>query len=112
MIKFPDNKKILDLIENSQLSIYKMLIDQTIVVNRGDKEFLNSLKSLPKDHLVLVGDLQTADLESRFDKKVHRVSKFDWFCLKHYAGAVAYNVAGFVEKNRDSINQEVYKVLP
>ncbi|CAK90321.1 unnamed protein product (macronuclear) [Paramecium tetraurelia] len=111
-IKFPDNKKIIDLIENSQTSIYKMLIDQTIVLNRGDKEFLSSLKQLPKDHLVLVSDLQTAEIESRFDKKLHRVAKFDWFCLKHFAGAVAYNVSGFVEKNRDSINSEVFKVLP
>ncbi|CAD8176944.1 unnamed protein product [Paramecium octaurelia] len=111
-IKFPDNKKIIDVIENSQISIYKMLIDQTIVLNRGDKEFLSSLKSLPKDHLVLVNDLQTAEIEPRFDKKLHRVAKFDWFCLKHFAGAVAYNVSGFVEKNRDSINSEVFKVLP
>ncbi|CAD8080019.1 unnamed protein product [Paramecium primaurelia] len=111
-IKFPDNKKIIELIENSQISIYKMLIDQTIVLNRGDKEFLNSLKQLPKDHLVLVSDLQTAEIEPRFDKKLHRIAKFDWFCLKHFAGAVAYNVTGFVEKNRDSINSEVFKVLP
>ncbi|CAD8099500.1 unnamed protein product [Paramecium sonneborni] len=111
-IKFPDNKKIIDLIENSSVSIYKMLIDQTIVQNRGDKEFLSSLKQLPKDNLVLVSDLQTAEIEPRFDKKIHRVAKFDWFCLKHFAGAVAYNVAGFVEKNRDSINGEVFKILP
>jgi myosin heavy subunit len=32
--------------------------------------------------------------------------------LKHFAGAVAYNVSGFVEKNRDSVNQEVHKTLP
>lgn len=82
-----------------------MLIDQTITLNRGDKEFLGSLKTLPKDHLVLATDLQMAnDLDPRFDKKAHRIAKFDWFCLKHFAGAVAYNVSGFVEKNRDSIN--------
>ncbi len=44
------------------------------------------------------------------DKK-HRLSKFEWFCIKHYATNVVYNVEGFVEKNKDQINPEFLRIM-
>ncbi|CAD8075420.1 unnamed protein product [Paramecium sonneborni] len=110
-IKFPDNKQIIDVIENSTLSIYKLLIDQTIAPKGNDREFSNSFKKLPRDCVFNVQDLLAQDSNIKVDKK-HKTAKFDWFGIKHFAGCVIYNVYGFIDKNKDTINQEVHQVLP
>lgn len=51
------------------------------------------------------------DSDIKVDKK-HKNAKFDWFGIKHFAGYVIYNVSGFIDKNKDTINQEVHQVLP
>ncbi|CAD8065239.1 unnamed protein product [Paramecium primaurelia] len=110
-IKFPDNKQIIDVIENSTLSIFKLLIDQTIAPKGNDREFSNSFKKLPRYCVFNVQDLLAQDSDIKVDKK-HKTAKFDWFGIKHFAGYVIYNVSGFIDKNKDTINQEVHKVLP
>jgi hypothetical protein len=35
----------------------------------------------------------------------------DFFIVKHYAGDVLYNSNGFLEKNRDKLNDEAYDLL-
>ena len=49
--------------------------------------------------------------ETRIDKKAHRLANFGWFCIKHFAGGVIYNVEGFVEKNKDEINPEFLTIM-
>lgn len=66
---------------------------------------------MPPEYIILRDGIQSADLDPRIDRKIHRFAAFDWFCVKHFAGGVIYNVDGFVEKNKDTINQEVHQML-
>jgi myosin heavy subunit len=49
--------------------------------------------------------------EAKIDKKAHRLASFGWFCIRHFAGGVIYNVEGFVEKNKDEINPEYTTIM-
>ncbi|XP_071106405.1 myosin heavy chain, striated muscle-like isoform X1 [Haliotis cracherodii] len=44
------------------------------------------------------------------DKKLKGGAHGD-FCLKHYAGTVPYNITGWLEKNKDPINETVVELL-
>ena len=45
------------------------------------------------------------------DKREKNAGAEGEFELRHYAGSVTYAVAGFVEKNRDSLAPEVTRLL-
>ena len=46
-----------------------------------------------------------------FSRQVSRVSHEAHFEIKHYAGQVAYNVDGWIEKNRNHTNQCLIDLL-
>jgi myosin heavy subunit len=71
---------------------------------------LKKLSSLDSPSLVLKETFDKKVADSRVDKK-HKVSAFKWFCIKHFAGGVVYNVDGFVEKNKDQTNPEFLNML-
>ncbi|KAM3143890.1 hypothetical protein pb186bvf_003941 [Paramecium bursaria] len=111
-IKFPDNKLIIDLIENPKDGIFRSLNDQCFAPNGNDIAFLDSLKKLQaKEHFILKDGLANSKTDPRLDKNVHRFAEFGWFLVKHFAGDVVYNVNGFVEKNKDPIDQKVPVIL-
>ena len=42
--------------------------------------------------------------QSKTDKNAH-------FAISHYAGIVSYNVTGWLEKNKDPVNDSVVEVM-
>ena len=96
-IKCPDNGPCLDLICKTGGII--PLLDQQCAVDGTDEKFLDDVfanhgNDAPKKHPFL------------FQPKI----KGKTFTIHHYAASVVYDVAGWVEKNRDTLRDEV-KIL-
>lgn len=99
-INFSDNQPCIDLIE-IRGGILDLLDEECRFPNGSDKSFLDKIKA-------------------EVSKKGDQVSEFlgkdplelpDTFTIKHFAYNVAYAVDGFLEKNRDSIPNEIVELV-
>lgn len=91
-IEFIDNQICLDLIEGKPVGILSLLDEETRFPKGADKTFLEKLDNAQQKHQYYV-------------KPKREIGKFG---VKHYAGEVVYSVDGFLEKNRDTVQDELY----
>ena len=99
-ITYTDNKECINLIEAVQLGkgtfgLAKMLDDELKMPKSTDFTFLEKVRTSHKDHPFYHHD---------------KLSK-STFGVKHYAGVVNYEVDGFLEKNADTIQEELVTLL-
>lgn len=90
------------MIANPSKGIFRLLNDEGFAPKGDDKGFLNKVTALKGPCLVTKDSIEK-DLkeDTKIVFKAHRVASFGWFCIKHFAGGVVYNVNGFVDKNKD-----------
>merc|ERR1719323_249851 len=81
------------------MGIWAILEEETLFPKSTDKSFEDKLKS---GHLGKSPPF--AKPQSKTDKNAH-------FAIIHYAGTVSYNVTGWLEKNKDPVNDTVVDVL-
>ncbi|CAM9532063.1 unnamed protein product [Chrysoparadoxa australica] len=93
-ISFSDNSDILSLIEG-RLGVIALLNEECTMPKGSDESFVRKLGSLHEDKRNL------------FLSKLSKAT----FGIQHYAGRVTYTAAGFVEKNRDAIGEDVVELL-
>jgi len=80
------------------MGIWAILEEESLFPKATDKSFEEKLKaSLGKLPIFLKP-------QSKTDKHAH-------FALNHYAGIVSYNVTGWLEKNKDPVNDTVVEVM-
>jgi len=84
----------IDLFEKP-MGILPILEEETIYPKASDKTFEEKLKA---NHLGKSNNFLRA--QSKTDKDAH-------FACAHYAGIVSYNVTGWLDKNRDPVNDTV-----
>ncbi len=84
----------IDLFEKP-MGILPILEEETIYPKASDKTFEEKLKA---NHLGKHNNFQRP--QSKTDKDAH-------FAVAHYAGIVSYNVTGWLDKNRDPVNDTV-----
>merc|ERR1711963_372557 len=81
------------------MGVWAILEEETLFPKSSDKTFEDKLKSQ------LLGKAPPfAKPQSKTDKNAH-------FAIIHYAGTVSYNVTGWLEKNKDPVNDTVVDVL-
>ena len=79
------------------MGIWAILEEESLFPKATDKSFEEKLKaSLGKLPVFLKP-------QSKTDKNAH-------FAISHYAGIVSYNVTGWLEKNKDPVNDSVVEV--
>ena len=81
------------------MGIWAILEEESLFPKASDKTLEDKLKS------TLLGKCQTfAKPQSKTDKNAH-------FAIVHYAGTVSYNVTGWLEKNKDPVNDTVVDLM-
>merc|ERR1711902_245874 len=81
------------------MGIWAILEEESLFPKATDKSFEDKLKA---QHLGKSAPM--AKPQSKTDKNAH-------FAIIHYAGTVSYNVTGWLEKNKDPVNDTVVDVL-
>merc|ERR1719266_2901230 len=80
------------------MGIWAILEEESLFPKATDKSFEEKLKaSLGKLPVFLKP-------QSKTDKNAH-------FAIQHYAGCVSYNVTGWLEKNKDPVNDTVVEIM-
>ena len=92
-VDFVDNKDILELIDETKLSIFTILDSEGITPNATDESF----KSKVYHHLSKNPSLGQEEEEH--------------LSVNHYAGIVYYYIYGFIEKNIDQLTPDILEAL-
>ena len=80
------------------MGIWAILEEESLFPKATDKSFEEKLKaSLGKLPVFLKP-------QSKTDKNAH-------FAISHYAGIVSYNVTGWLDKNKDPVNDSVVELM-
>uniref|UniRef100_A0A7S4DMC0 Myosin motor domain-containing protein n=1 Tax=Lotharella globosa TaxID=91324 RepID=A0A7S4DMC0_9EUKA len=94
-IDFIDNQPMLDLITKKPHGVLPLLDEELVVPKGSDKGFLQKLVMKQAKNVVFK----------------RQMKKPDHFVIKHYAGRVLYDSHGFLEKNRDTLTEELVEML-
>ncbi|KAF8629720.1 hypothetical protein AX15_003315 [Amanita polypyramis BW_CC] len=101
-----DLQPTIDLIEASgnAIGILSCLDEECIMPKATDVTFTNKL------HSIWVGP--TEELDPHLGRYKYEPSRFDMgFIIQHYAGKVEYRTDGWLEKNKDPLNDNLSRVL-
>lgn len=96
-IEFKDNAPVLALIE-SKLGVIAMLNEEGVRPKGSDQNFVSKLLSVHKD--------DPAFSTPRVGKQ-----KDVQFTIAHYAGSVTYTTVGWLERNKDTVSDDVMTLL-
>ncbi|RCV13512.1 hypothetical protein SEVIR_2G363800v4 [Setaria viridis] len=92
-VEFVDNTDCLSLFEKKPLGLLSLLDEESTFPKATDLSFANKLKQQLSGNSCFKGEQEGA------------------FKICHYAGEVAYDTAGFLEKNRDPLHSESIQLL-
>ncbi|KAJ4746943.1 Myosin-related family protein [Rhynchospora pubera] len=92
-VEFEDNQDCLNLFEKKPLGLLSLLNEESTFPNGTDLTFANKLKQHLSSNACFRGDRGKA------------------FSVQHYAGEVAYDTTGFLEKNRDLLHVDLIQLL-
>ncbi|XP_052761642.1 myosin-IIIb-like isoform X2 [Mya arenaria] len=94
-VKYASNDDLLNMLFQRPICIFSLLEEESSLAHSSDQTLLDKLtKHMGKnDH---------------FRRAKHRESAFS---VVHYAGVVAYNIDGFLEKNRDTLSSNMTALM-
>lgn len=97
-IEFKDNAPLLDLIE-AKLGIVAMLNEECVRPKGSDENFVSKLSTVHKE------------ATRYFSRPKLGAQKELQFTIQHYAGSVTYTASGWLERNKDTISDDVVLLL-
>jgi len=94
-VEFIDNKPMIELITNKPDGILPLLDEELVVPQGSDKTFVSKLHQAQKSNPVYKTVLKNPD----------------HFIVKHYAGEVIYDTENFLDKNRDTLTDDLSEAV-
>ena len=94
-VPYIDNQPVLDLIENKPVGVLPSIDEELRMPKGSDKTWVDKL-------------IATHSTNAHFAREK---SSGDAFVIKHYAGDVMYDSHGFLEKNKDTLQDDAYSLL-
>uniref|UniRef100_A0A4W5Q9D5 Unconventional myosin-VI n=1 Tax=Hucho hucho TaxID=62062 RepID=A0A4W5Q9D5_9TELE len=100
-VRYVDNQDCIDLVEAKLVGILDILDEENRLPQPSDQHFAETVHNKHKNHFRL-----TVPRKSKL--QVHRnVRDDEGFIVRHFAGAVCYETAKFVEKNNDALHMSL-----
>ena len=106
-IEFEDNQAVLDLLVDGKTGIFDLL-DQTTMLAMKQKEIKASKQDESFFELSKQQHYDSKRKKKKFDPNHTKALHFK---ISHFAGPVTYNVNGFVEKNKNSVNESLLQLI-
>jgi hypothetical protein len=94
-VHYIDNQPVLDLIENRPIGILPSIDEELRMPKGSDKTWVDKLLQTHRSNQYFAAERSSGDA----------------FVIKHYAGDVIYECHGFLEKNKDQLNDDAYTCL-
>eukprot|EP00466_Bigelowiella_natans_P012031 jgi/Bigna1/34821/e_gw1.7.15.1 len=94
-IDYIDNQPMVDLITKKPHGVLPLLDEELRIPKGSDETFLAKLETKQCKNPVF---------KRQMKKRAH-------FAIKHYAGKVLYHCKGFLEKNRDTLTEDLVEIL-
>ena len=94
-MSYEDNTQVVELIENSPKGILPLLAEECFFPNGSDATWLQKMKQVHAKNPVFS--------EDRMNRNA--------FTVHHYPGKVTYDTAGFLEKNKDPLSQDLIVLM-
>eukprot|EP00834_Sanchytrium_tribonematis_P002988 NODE_105_length_19280_cov_0.929461.p1 type:complete len:1375 gc:universal NODE_105_length_19280_cov_0.929461:7419-11543(+) len=101
-IDFQDNQPCIDLIED-KVGVLSILDEEVLLPSGNDSSFINKLYMQFHDAAAPKSNKKAYFGKPKFGQES--------FVIKHYAIDVEYHMEGFIDKNKDSIADEIVQVL-
>eukprot|EP00037_Helgoeca_nana_P027787 m.321649 g.321649 ORF g.321649 m.321649 type:complete len:1221 (+) comp27594_c2_seq6:32-3694(+) len=104
-VEFVDNQDCIELIEKSKVGILAMLDEESKLPKASDNSFCEKMHANYTKHIRVM---------------IPRKSKMKWykqlrneegFVIRHFAGAVCYEVDGFMDKNNDALTADLSTLM-
>jgi len=104
-VDFVDNQDCIELIEKAKAGILAMLDEESKLPKSSDNSFCEKLHASYSKHIRVM---------------IPRKSKMKWykqlrneegFVIRHFAGAVCYEVDGFMDKNNDALTHDLSNLM-
>jgi myosin heavy subunit len=102
---------LIDFIENSKKGFVQMLNEECMIPKGSDLSFFNKLKAVISSASTVTNSsgqttLNPASLYFNVNPRMK-----EQFAVNHYAGRVTYHVSGFLDRNRDTIPDDLRNLM-
>eukprot|EP01119_Soliformovum_irregulare_P017875 TRINITY_DN5376_c0_g1_i2.p1 TRINITY_DN5376_c0_g1~~TRINITY_DN5376_c0_g1_i2.p1 ORF type:complete len:1547 (+),score=636.99 TRINITY_DN5376_c0_g1_i2:113-4753(+) len=101
-VEYQDNQEVINLVEGKRTGIFALLDEECIMPKGTDKSFTSKVHT---------NHTSNNNLAVPVAKGKMRLTKDEGFVIKHFAGEVTYTSKNFLDKNNDTLHNDLQTLL-